>query len=323
MFDTSLLANLELKLGSVIVNALSDPEVVEIMVNPDGNIWIERFGSMALSGNLPPLDARTVVSLVATSLNQVATAENALIEGELPLDGSRFEGVFQPVAAAPSFTIRKKAGRIFSLEEYLDCGIMPRIVFEAIIHAIGERKNILVVGGTGSGKTTLVNAIVQHLAVDCPNDRLVVIEDTPELQIASQNSVCLRTTPFITAQNLVRATMRLRPDRIIVGEVRDGTALDLLKSWNTGHPGGVATVHANSAVGGLQRMQDLISEVSMTPMHRLIGEAVDMTIFIRRAPGTGRRITQAAIVKEFDLATQTFITEYLHNEEKPSLALAS
>lgn len=323
MFDASLLANLELKLGSVIVNALSDPEVVEIMVNPDGNIWIERFGSMALSGNLPPLDARTVVSLVATSLNQVATAENALIEGELPLDGSRFEGVFQPVAAAPSFTIRKKAGRIFSLEEYLDCGIMPRIVFEAIIHAIGERKNILVVGGTGSGKTTLVNAIVQHLAVDCPNDRLVVIEDTPELQIASQNSVCLRTTPFITAQNLVRATMRLRPDRIIVGEVRDGTALDLLKSWNTGHPGGVATVHANSAVGGLQRMQDLISEVSMTPMHRLIGEAVDMTIFIRRAPGTGRRITQAAIVKEFDLATQTFITEYLHNEEKPSLALAS
>lgn len=323
MFDASLLANLELKLGSVIVNALSDPEVVEIMVNPDGNIWIERFGSMALSGNLPPLDARTVVSLVATSLNQVATAENALIEGELPLDGSRFEGVFQPVAAAPSFTIRKKAGRIFSLEEYLDCGIMPRIVFESIIHAIGERKNILVVGGTGSGKTTLVNAIVQHLAVDCPNDRLVVIEDTPELQIASQNSVCLRTTPFITAQNLVRATMRLRPDRIIVGEVRDGTALDLLKSWNTGHPGGVATVHANSAVGGLQRMQDLISEVSMTPMHRLIGEAVDMTIFIRRAPGTGRRITQAAIVKEFDLATQTFITEYLHNEEKPSLALAS
>lgn len=323
MLDASLLANLELKLGSVIVNALSDPEVVEIMVNPDGKIWIERFGSMAHSGQLAPLDARTVVRLVASALDQVATAENPLIEGELPLDGSRFEGVFPPVASAPSFTIRKKAGRIFSLEEYVDAGIMPRIVFESIIHAIGERKNILVVGGTGSGKTTLVNAIVQHLAVDCPDDRLVVIEDTSELQIASPNAVCLRTTPFITAQNLVRATMRLRPDRILVGEVRDGTALDLLKSWNTGHPGGVATVHANSAIGGLQRMQDLISEVSMTPMHRLIGEAVDMTIFIRRAPGVGRRITQAVIVKEFDLATQMFVTECIHDEEKPSLALAS
>ena len=309
-----LIAQLKHNLGPVIMQALNDPEVVEVMLNPDSTLWVERMGQpMQQAGCICPNQARVVLSVMASFLDTVVTIENPIVEGELPIDGSRFEGLLPPVVAGPSFTIRKKASKIFTLEQYVESEVMAPVVKEMLLDAISNCKNILVVGGTGSGKTTLVNGIIDGISELCPEDRLVIIEDTSELQSRSENTVFLRTSPYVTIQHLVRVTMRLRPDRILVGEVRGGEALDLLKSWNTGHPGGVATVHANSAAGGLIRLEQLIAEASMSPMQTLIGEAVNLVLYIERAPGKGRIVKELLQVNGFDPKNLAYSLEALYN----------
>jgi type IV secretion system protein VirB11 len=155
--------------------------------------------------------------------------------------------------------------------------------------AIRDRKNILVAGGTGSGKTTLANALIAEIVQAHPEHRLVIIEDTAEIQCSAENAVLLHATDNVDMLRLLKATMRLRPDRILVGEVRGPEALALLKAWNTGHPGGVATVHANSAAAGLIRMEQLIAEATPTPIPVLIGEAVDLVVSIVKTP-IGRKV---------------------------------
>jgi type IV secretion system protein VirB11 len=307
-----LLDSLKINLGKTIMDALADPDVLEILVNPDKTLWIERFGKpMELAGRMEPDNSRMVIGNVATALHTLATVESPIVEGELPLDGSRFEGLVPPIVGNPSFTIRKRASRVFSLEEYVTAGIMPPLALELIASAITFRENILVVGGTGSGKTTLVNGIIHKLSELCPDDRLVIIEDTSELQCASRNKMFLRTSLHINMIELLRATMRLRPDRILIGEVRGGEALSLLDSWNTGHPGGVATVHANSAINGLTRLERLAARATDAPMQTLIGEAVNISIFIKRTP-QGRKITEVIRVIEYDPLKQHYKTEVLY-----------
>jgi type IV secretion system protein VirB11 len=254
---------------------------------------------------------RLVISLVASALDTVVTARSPIVEGELPLDGSRFEGAIPPVCSAPTFSIRKKASRIFSLNRYVEQGIMPAQVPDLLIDALTNRKNILVTGGTGSGKTTLVNALIRALSDHCPDDRLVILEDTMELQSKSPNTQFFRTSDEVDMTRLLRVTMRMRPDRILIGEVRDGAALALLKSWNTGHPGGIATVHANSAEEGLYRLEELIAEATPAVKHRLIGQAVNLIVHIERAPG-GRRIAEVLRVKNYDNPSQHYRTESLY-----------
>lgn len=310
-----LLASLQHNLGPAIAEALTDPAVVEIALNPDGTLWIERTGEpMTLAGSLEPDKGRLVVSLVATALGTTVTAERPVVEGELPLDGSRFEGLLPPIVASPSFSIRKRCSRIISLTEYVDSGVMPSLVRDAIVRAVLDRLNILVVGGTGTGKTTLVNGVIQAMADLCPSDRLVIIEDTSELQSASANTVFLRSSDYVSIRDLVRATMRLRPDRILVGEVRGGEALDLLKAWNTGHSGGVATVHANGAVAGLIRLEQLIGEASASPMQTLIGEAIDIVVYLRRSKA-GREVAQVASVAGFNWQTQNYSLEMIYDAD--------
>jgi type IV secretion system protein VirB11 len=292
MIDDRLLASLEHNLGSGIMCALRDPDVVEIMLNPDGQVWIEKHGQdMAVLGTMPAEKGRLILSLVASGLDTTVTRENPIVEGELPLDGSRFEGVMPPVTAAPSFTIRKKASKVFTLNDYAEQDVLPAHMIPFLEAQVAARKNILVVGGTGSGKTTLVNALIQIIADKCPNDRTLIFEDTMELQSKSPNTVFFRTSDHVGMQRLVKVGMRYRPTRIIIGEVRDGAALDLLKAWNTGHPGGIATVHANSAAEGLDRMEELIAEATTAPKQRLIGNGIDLVVFIERAPG-GRRVSE-------------------------------
>ena len=306
-----LQASLTHNLGPTIMAALHDPDVIEIMVNPDQTLWIEKLGQdMALCGTLPPAQSRLIISLVASALETTVTVDRPIVEGELPLDGSRFEGLMPPIVAGPSFTIRKRASRVFTLSDYVDSGILLPAASDLLSQAIETRRNILVVGGTGSGKTTFVNAIIDGISRYCPTDRLIIIEDTAELQSASENTVFMRSSDGVPIQRLVKVSMRYRPTRILVGEVRDGSALDLLKAWNTGHPGGVATVHAGSAAAGLLRLEQLIAEATPVPMPALIAEAVDMICFIERAPG-GRRVSDIVTVKGFDPITRSYDLEHL------------
>ena len=311
--DNRLLASLEHNLGPVIMSALRDPDVVEVMLNPDGKIWIEKLGrEMEPESVMAPEQARLVLSLVASGLGGTITVEQPIIEGELPLDGSRFEGLMPPVVSSPSFTIRKKASRVFGLEEYVKAGILQPDLVPVIHEALKRRVNILVVGGTGSGKTTLVNALIHALAGICPMDRLLILEDTMELQSKSENTVFFRTSDHVDMRRLVKVTMRYRPTRIIIGEVRDGAALDLLKAWNTGHPGGIATVHANSAAEGLDRLEELIAEATPAPKQKLIGKSVGLVIFIERVPA-GRKVSEVLRIHGYDARIHTYQTEVVHH----------
>ena len=316
---------LERECGAVLMTALRDPSVIELMLNPDGKLWIDVVGKgMEFTGHaIASSAAESVLTTCASMLHTTITRDNPILEGEFPLDGSRLEGILPPIVRAPMFTIRKKAVKVFTLEDYRAKGIIGlslgnpsasvRIAqpahahpIEALRHAVRQRHNILIVGGTGSGKTTLANAILAEIAAQCADDRLVAIEDTMELQVTMPNSVLLRTSEEANMQRLLRATMRLRPDRIVVGEVRGGEALTLLKSWNTGHPGGIATIHANSAEGGLIRLSQLIYEapearnLSETTIASTIKEAVNLVVFIERAATpAGRSVSEMMQISDF------------------------
>jgi type IV secretion system protein VirB11 len=280
-------------LGNEIVAALDDPTVVEIMINPDGRLWVERHGSGRVeTGLMPPADTERVVRLVASHVGRRADAASPIVSAELPMGGERFEGVLPPVSPGPCFSIRKPAGRVIELETYVASGVMATHHAEALRRAVLNRENILVVGGTGSGKTTLANALLAEIART--DDRLVILEDTRELVSPAADSVQLRTQPgSVSLADLVRSTLRLRPDRIIIGEVRGAEALDMLKAWNTGHPGGIATLHANSALGGLSRLEQLIGEASAQVPHDLIAETIDCVVYISRRAGRHRVETVA------------------------------
>lgn len=275
------------ELGKDVVSALEDDNVIEIMLNSDGKLWVDRLGrGMSCIGEMSSVNAIALLGTIADSLDTVVNKDFPILEGELPVDGSRFEGLIPPVVAKPTFTIRKKALMVFSLDDYVAQGIMLEEQKKLIQQAILEKRNILVVGGTGSGKTTLTNAIIKEMVSLTPEDRLVIMEDTAEIQCEAENAVILHTSINVSMQSLLKATMRLRPDRIIVGEVRGAEALALLKAWNTGHPGGIATLHANSADGGLVRLEQLIAEANVVAdMKALINEAVDLVIFIEKSGG--------------------------------------
>jgi type IV secretion system protein VirB11 len=286
-------------LGATVTTALDDPDVVEIMLNPDGNLFIERGGQgIATAGRMASHDAETVIGKVAHALQIEVDQDHPIISGELPLGGHRFEGILPPAVPAPMFTIRKRASILIRLGQYVADGIMTCEQVEVIRNSIVDRLNIVVSGGTGTGKTTLTNAILAELIETSPEHRLVILEDTAEIQCAAENHVILRTTDTVDMGRLLKSTMRLRPDRIIVGEVRDAAALTLLKAWNTGHPGGIATIHSNSAAAALIRLEQLVAEASSQPMPEVIGEAVDLIVSIERTPG-GRTVREILRVEGF------------------------
>ncbi|NQY75306.1 MAG: P-type conjugative transfer ATPase TrbB [Candidatus Margulisbacteria bacterium] len=288
------------ELGNPIISALNDPQIIEIMLNSDGNIWVDSFDNgMSVVGQMSPPQSLSMMATIATSLHTTITRDNPILEGELPIDGSRFQGLIPPVVSNPVFAIRKKASKVFTLDDYVSSKIMNESQRKTIQKAVADKKNILVVGGTGSGKTTLTNGIIDQIVKTHPQDRLIVIEDTSEIQCTAKNKVILRTSDKVTMKQHLRATLRLRPDRILVGEVRGGEALDLLKAWNTGHPGGIATIHANTASAGLIRLEQLIGEVTTSPMQTLIAEAVDLVIFIKKT-SAGRRVEEIVSVHGYD-----------------------
>ncbi|MCP5275402.1 MAG: P-type conjugative transfer ATPase TrbB [Burkholderiales bacterium] len=284
-----------------ILSALQDPETVEIMVNADGRIWQEKLGQKIQHiGNIQAAQVEAVIKTVAGFHGKEVNRFNPMIEGEFPLDNSRFAGQLPPVVSSPTFAIRKKAIKIFTLEQYVETGVLSPRHSDVIKDAVRKHRNILVIGGTGSGKTTLINAIINEMVLCDPDERIFILEDTGEIQCAAENFVQYHTTLDVDMTQLLKTTLRMRPDRILVGEVRGAEALDLLDAWNTGHEGGAATLHANDALSGLTRLESLISRNPSAPKEimPLIAEAVDMVVHITRTPH-GRKIQQIIEVQGF------------------------
>src|SRR6266576_627064 len=283
-------------LGPAIALWLEDPEVVEVMLNPDGRLWIDRLaGGLVDTGErLNAADGERIVRLVTHHVAAEAHAGSPRVSAELPETGERFEGLLPPVVAAPAFAIRKPAVAVFTLDDYVAAGIMRSLQAETLRMAVADRRNILVAGGTSTGKTTLTNALLAEVAKTA--DRVVLIEDTRELQCLAPNLVALRTKDgVVSLSDLVRSSLRLRPDRIPIGEVRGGEALDLLKAWGTGHPGGIGTIHAGSAIGALRRLEQLIQEAVVTVPRALIAETINL-IAVLAGRGADRRLAEVASV---------------------------
>ncbi|BCI65733.1 conjugal transfer protein TrbB [Acetobacter tropicalis NRIC 0312] len=292
-------------MGPAIAGHLADPAVVEVMLNPDGRLWIDRLseGLSDTGETITPADAERIVRLVAHHVGAEVHDGAPRVSAELPT-GERFEGLLPPVVTAPCFAIRKPAVAVFTLDDYVEAGIMTEGQAHFLRQAVAERKNILVAGGTSTGKTTLVNALLAEVAKT--DDRVVLIEDTRELQCAAPNLVSLRTRDgIVTLSELVRSALRLRPDRIPIGEVRGPEALDLLKAWGTGHPGGIGTLHAGTAIGALHRMEQLIQEIVVTVPRALIAETIDV-IAVLSGRGVQRRLSELATVDGLDPATGAY-----------------
>lgn len=295
------LGKLRRDMGERLLEALEDERTVEIMLNADGKLWQERLGEpMRCIGFMPRAQSEAMIKTVAGFHGLEVTRDQPMLEAEFPLDGSRFAAQLPPVVTAPTFALRKKAVALMELDDYVRSGVMTATQKDAIAEAVRAHQNILVVGGTGSGKTTLVNAIIQQMVQCDPKERVFIIEDTGEIQCSAENFVQYHTTPKVGMTGLLRASLRMRPDRILVGEVRGPEALDLLMAWNTGHEGGAATLHANNAVAGLSRLAMLVSMHADAPaqIEPLIGDCVHLIVHIERS-GHGRRINQIARVNGY------------------------
>lgn len=283
--------------GLGIAAWLEDISVAEVMLNPDGRLWLDRLdGGLVDTGvELSAADSERIIRLVAHHVGIEVHAGQPRLSAELLGTGERFEGLLPPLVAAPIFAIRKPATALFWLDDYVAAGVLSAAQADILRQAVATRRNILVVGGTSTGKTTLVNALLAEEALS--SERIILIEDTRELRCAVPNLVALRTRDGVaTLADLVRTALRLRPDRILIGEVRGGEALDLVKAWGTGHPGGIGTVHAGSALGALRRLEQLIQEATITVPRALIAETIDL-IAVLAGRGVARRLVELREVR--------------------------
>ncbi|UHD46350.1 P-type conjugative transfer ATPase TrbB [Aureimonas altamirensis] len=284
-------------LGPAIARFLEDDRIIEVMLNPDGRIWVDRLSEgLADTGKMmSPADGERIVRLVAHHIGAEVHARSPRVSAELPESGERFEGLLPPIVASPTFAIRKPAVAVFGLDDYVAAGIMTVDQADVLRAAVASRANILVAGGTSTGKTTLTNALLAEVAQT--QDRVVLIEDTRELQCRAENLVSMRTKDGVaTLSELVRSSLRLRPDRIPIGEVRGAEALDLIKAWGTGHPGGIGTIHAGTGIGALRRLEQLIQEAVVTVPRASIGETIDL-VAVLSGRGSARRLVELARVE--------------------------
>jgi P-type conjugative transfer ATPase TrbB len=287
-------------LGPCISALLADDTVSEVMLNPDGRLWVDRLASgLADTGStLTAEDGERIIRLVAHHVGTEAHSACPRLSAELPETGERFEGLLPPLVIRPTFSIRRPAAIVFTLDDYVVAGIITLSQANALRDAVSGRANIIVAGATSSGKTTLANALLVEVARTA--DRVVIIEDTRELQCAAPNVVALRTRDGVAVlADLVRSALRLRPDRILIGEVRGAEAIELIKAWGTGHPGGIGTLHAGSAIGALLRLEQLIQEAVVTVPRALIADTIDL-IVVLQGRGPNRRLSELVQVHALD-----------------------
>ncbi len=279
-----------------LLEFLDDDLVVEVMLNADGAVWIEKIGAgMKRTGvRMHPAGAERMLRLVASEVLVELNPQSPSLSAKLPAPWSaRLQAAIPPIVDAPVFALRKPARIVFSLDHYVSQGILLPRQKDALTLAVRAHDNILIGGGTGSGKTTFANALVKVIAEDT-SDRVHIVEDTPELQCSAPNRLQVLVQPGVhTWRDAIMAAMRFRPDRILVGEVRDGSALELLKAWNTGHPGGIATIHANDTRAMLDRLCQLIEEVVYPAPRALVAQTIQLCVHIQRDKShpAGRRVS--------------------------------
>ena len=301
-------------LGPVICHALGDDDVTEVYVNPkDGVVRYDTrsSGRVSTGTRIEAHRLEMFLNSVASSLGIALSAENPRLEAELPAEfkGSRLQGFVPPVTAAPAFNIRKPATLIYSLDAYVEAGTITSEHRAQLGRAVLDHRNVLIVGGTNSGKTTLANAMLREITDLCPRERIVILEDTVELQCAAQDHLALRSGPTVPLALLVKSALRTSPNRIVVGEVRGAEALDLLDAWATGHPGGVATVHASSAEGALLRLDRLAQRANVPPQRQLVAESIDVIVVIEGS-NRGRRVIDLAYVSGLDAPGQFVVRHH-------------
>src|SRR3989442_5678439 len=266
-------------LGPVILRAFAEDDVTEIYVNPqDGLVRFDTRsrGRIESGVSVTPTRVEMSLSAVARSLGLTLGSDHPGLEAELPavgFRGSRLQGFVPPITPAPAFTIRKPPAVVYSLDDYAAAGVISRAQRAAFRRAVREHQNILIAGGTNTGKTTLANALLKEITDLFPTERLVILEDTVELQCLAPDHLALRTTPTVTLAQLVKSALRTSPTRIGAGEVRGSEALDLLDARAPGHPAGVATRHASSSEGALLRLDRLAQRANVPPQRQPVAEA--------------------------------------------------
>ena len=298
-------------LGPLVLAALSDEKIYEILLNPDGVLWVDGYQGKREYGVMTAAAAKNLINTVASVSDEMVTNKNPSFSGELWVEINddfklfRFQAFIPPVVTYPAFAIRKRAGRVIPLQDYIKDEIITSQQEKIIKESVEQRKSILVVGGTQSGKTTFCNAILDCIAQIHPQDRVIIIEDTQELKCNVKDSLTMRSSPSRSMNDLIFDSMRIRPDRIIIGEVRGKEAHCLVKAWNTGHPGGVSTIHANSAESGLLRLEQLIMEAGVTPVPEAIAEAVNLLVFIQKTTKgkKGRKVSSILQLMGYDKKT--------------------
>lgn len=292
-------------LGPSILSAIGDPDITEVYVNPQDcaiRFDTRSRGKISSGETIDRHRVEMFLNAVATRLGVTLTSATPRLEAELPtrvFSGARLQGFVPPVTSGPAFNIRKPASTIHSLDDYVAAGILDSAQAIAVNEAVTTRRNVLIVGGTNTGKTTLANALLKEITDRFPTDRIVILEDTVELQCAARDQLALRTTATVSLAELLRSALRTSPSRIIVGEVRGPEALDLLDAWATGHPGGVATLHASSAEGALHRLDRLAQRANVPPQAELVAEAVHLVVLIDGGHAR-RRVTEIARVLGLD-----------------------
>jgi type IV secretion system protein TrbB len=290
------------ELGAEILSYLSNPHIVEILLNPDGKLWVDhlREGMVETTVSFNPLEALQLIGTVATLAGTVVNEKKPILETELPIRGSRFEAIIPPVVKNPCFCIRKHAEEIYTFADYIAQGILTDAQAEQILTGIQRRASILIVGGPGTGKTTFANAVLHEMVqMGDSKQRFLILEETRELQCAAKNVVYLKTTDHVNFQELLRATLRLRPDKICLGECRGAEMLTLLKAWNTGAQGGLATLHANSANSALIRVAEMAEESGSHVSPYLICESISLVVAMEFHPTKGRSIQAVSRVVDY------------------------
>ena len=304
-----------------IEHLIRDGEISEIMVNGSGRIFIERHGELLAipDAAIPEKSLQVAVRNIARTLGDEVNDDMPLLDARLP-DGSRVAAAIPPCSRrGTTLTIRKFQSRRFTPEELVRIGTVPQPVMDHLREAVGQRQNLLISGGTGSGKTTMLNALASFID---PEERVVLIEDTSEIQISLENLVefeARRERPdqrAVTIRDLLRATLRHRPDRIILGEVRGGEAFDLLQALNIGHSGTLSTIHANSAEQSVTRFISCVLQSGIELPYRAIrsniGDAVQLLLHIERRSGR-RYVAQLLRLIRYDAGQDKYDFESVYD----------